>query len=112
MSEDSLLVERVRQGEKAAFAALVENYQTPVYNLAYRMLGNAGEAEDATQEAFLRAYARLGSYNNTKPFKSWLFAIASHHCSDKCDCPILWVEYSKNPSFWKRIPGNQADMGK
>ncbi len=83
MSEDSLLVERVRHGEKAAFATLVESYQKPVYNLAYRMLGNAGEAEDATQEAFLRAYARLGSYNNTKPFKTWLFAIASHHCIDR-----------------------------
>lgn len=83
MSEDSLLVERVRQGDKAAFSALVESYQTPVYNLAYRMLGNADEAEDATQESFLRAYTRLGSYNNTKPFKTWLFAIAAHHCIDR-----------------------------
>jgi RNA polymerase sigma-70 factor (ECF subfamily) len=60
----------------------VEAYQAPVYNLAYRMLGNAAEAEDAAQETFIRAYTRLGTYDPARKFSSWLLAIASHYCID------------------------------
>lgn len=70
-------------GDRTAFGQLVEAYQSPVYNLAYRMLGNPQEAEDAAQEAFLRAYANLASYDPTRKFSSWLFSIASHHCIDR-----------------------------
>jgi RNA polymerase sigma-70 factor (ECF subfamily) len=55
----------------------------PVYNLAYRMLGDAREAEDAAQETFLRAYTRLATYKIDKKFSSWLLAIDSHHCIDR-----------------------------
>ena len=58
-------------------------YQTPIFNLAYRMLGDAAEAEDAAQEAFLRAYTGLATYDTRRPFKTWLFSIASHHCIDR-----------------------------
>ena len=49
------VIDQVRQGSEEAFTALVEAYQRPVYNLCYRMLGNAEEAEDAAQETFWRA---------------------------------------------------------
>ena len=55
MLEDRVLVQQAQQGDKGAFAQIVERYQTPVYNLAYRMLGNPNDAEDAAQETFLRA---------------------------------------------------------
>ena len=55
----------------------------PVYNLCYRMLGEAGEAEDATQEAFLRAHTHLRRYDMKRPFKTWLMSIASNHCIDR-----------------------------
>jgi RNA polymerase sigma-70 factor (ECF subfamily) len=58
-------------------------YQTPVYNLCYRMLGNAAEAEEAAQETFLRAYTHLRSYDPQRPFRSWLLSIASHYCIDR-----------------------------
>ena len=54
----------------------------PVYNLAYRMLGNVAEAQDATQESFIRAYTRLHTYDPARKFSSWLLAIASHYCID------------------------------
>jgi RNA polymerase sigma-70 factor (ECF subfamily) len=54
--EEIAWIQRARAGDQEAFARLVEAYQTPVYNLAYRMLGNAVEAEDAAQETFLKAY--------------------------------------------------------
>jgi len=59
-------------GDQEAFARLVESHQAAVYNLAYRMLGNAGDAEDAAQETFLRAYSRLRSYDPARKFSSWL----------------------------------------
>ena len=82
MTEQEYLA-RARAGDEAAFTPLVETYQTAVYNLCYRMLGDAHEAEDAAQEAFLRAYAQLRRYDPTRSFKTWLFSIASHHCIDR-----------------------------
>ena len=76
-------VRRARAGDETAFTALVETYQTAIYNLCYRMLGEAGEAEDAAQETFLRAYTQLSSYDPTRSFKTWLFSIANHHCIDR-----------------------------
>src|SRR6185503_638894 len=74
---------RARAGDEGAFGQLVEAYQTPIYNLCYRMLGEAGEAEDAAQETFLRAYSQLTSYDPHRSFKTWLFSIANHHCIDR-----------------------------
>jgi RNA polymerase sigma-70 factor (ECF subfamily) len=75
-------VQQARAGDRAAFSSLVESYRTPVYNLAYRMLGSVTEAEDAAQECFIRAYTRLHTYDPARKFSSWLLAIASHYCID------------------------------
>ena len=63
-------VQKALAGDQEAFARLVENYQAAVHNLAYRMLGNAGDAEDAAQETFIRAYSRLRSYDPARKFSS------------------------------------------
>lgn len=76
-------MERARRGDRAAFARLVEAYQGPVYNLAYRMLGNSTDAEDATQETFIRMYAKLHTYQPDKKLASWVLSIASHYCIDR-----------------------------
>jgi RNA polymerase sigma-70 factor (ECF subfamily) len=70
------------QGDQQAFGQLVTRYQRQVYNLAYRLLNNAEDAEDATQEAFLRAYAALPSFQLGRKFSSWLLTIASNLCID------------------------------
>jgi RNA polymerase sigma-70 factor (ECF subfamily) len=81
-----------------AFAALVEAYQRPIYNLCYRMLGDPGEAEDAAQEAFLRAYSQLHRYDPGRSFKTWLFAIASHHCIDRLRRRrVTWLGIDEEP---------------
>lgn len=72
-----------KQGDADAFVHLVEMYQRPVFNLCYRMLANAEDAEDAAQETFLRAYRSLRSYDESRPFLTWLLSIAAHHCIDK-----------------------------
>lgn len=71
-----------QQGDAEAFAMLVKAYQVPVYNLCYRMLGEAGEAEDAAQETFMRAYRGLSHYDAERSFATWLLSIASHYCID------------------------------
>lgn len=70
-------------GDQEAFAELVYAYQDAVYNLCYRMLGERTEAEDAAQEAFLRAYMNLGRYDSCRSFKTWVLSIASNHCIDR-----------------------------
>jgi RNA polymerase sigma-70 factor (ECF subfamily) len=81
--EELEMIHGALSGDHAAFTALMETYQTPVFNLCYRMLGDRCEAEDAAQEAFLRAYSRLRSYDPARPFKTWLFSIAAHYCIDR-----------------------------
>ena len=82
MEEEKVWIQRALIGDQEAFACLVGAYQTAVYSLAHRMLGNATEAEDAAQETFIRAYTRLKTYDSERKFSSWLLAIASHHCID------------------------------
>jgi len=77
------LLEAARAGDQNAFAELVRTHQHAVYNLAYRMLGNRVEAEDAAQETFLRAYTNLERYDMDRPFRTWLLAITSNFCIDR-----------------------------
>jgi RNA polymerase sigma-70 factor, ECF subfamily len=81
-SDESSILVKAGQGDPAAFSQLVELYQRPVYNLCYRMLGSAEDAEDAAQETFLRAYKSLRHYDRERPFSTWLLSIAAHHCID------------------------------
>lgn len=83
MTDEAESIHRARAGDQAAFGRLMVAYQAPVYNLAYRLLGNSAEAEDAAQEAFIRAYTHLRSYDPTRPFSSWLLSITSHYCIDR-----------------------------
>jgi RNA polymerase sigma-70 factor (ECF subfamily) len=87
-------------GDRRAFSRLVETYQTPLYNLCYRMLGNPHDAEEAAQEAFLRAYTWLDSYDPARPFKTWLFAIADHYCIDRLRRRRLtWLSLDDEPAL-------------
>jgi RNA polymerase sigma-70 factor, ECF subfamily len=82
LNEELIWLEQAQKGDKAAFGKLIEAYQTPVYNLAYRMLNNSGEAEEAAQEAFIRAYTRLATYNPAHKFSTWMLSITSNYCID------------------------------
>src|SRR5258708_30625650 len=71
-SSDRALVLRVRGGDSDAFGDLVQRYQTSVYNVCFRLLGEAGAAEDQAQEAFIRAYQRLDQFDAERPFGPWV----------------------------------------
>lgn len=76
--EDEDAVDRVLQGDTAAFAAIVRRWQGPLLNLAWRFCRDRGRAEDMAQEAFLRAFRRLASWRRDAAFSTWLFALATN----------------------------------
>lgn len=80
---DVELVNLTLAGQQEAFALLVERYKDAVQNLAYRMLSNITEAEDITQEVFVRAYTQLATYKPAHKFSTWLLSIASHLAIDQ-----------------------------
>ncbi|MCP4362479.1 MAG: sigma-70 family RNA polymerase sigma factor [Chloroflexi bacterium] len=82
-NNEQIWLERAREGDKAAFGKIIDAYQRPVFNLAYRMLSNANEAEEAAQEAFIRAYTRLDSYDPKRKFSTWMLSITSNYCIDQ-----------------------------
>lgn len=79
---DRMAVEQALRGNQAAFADLVTRYQSAVFNMAYRMLGDPTEAEDAAQEVFVRAWNQLHTFQMDRRFSTWLLSIASHYCID------------------------------
>jgi RNA polymerase sigma-70 factor (ECF subfamily) len=82
--EEHILVERYLRGDRDAFAALMDRYQTPLYQFAWRILGDAALAQDATQEAFARAWIKRARYR-ARPgarFSTWLFQLARHAALD------------------------------
>ena len=73
--EDAILVERLKDGDLAAFAELITRYQDRLYNAQLRMVGHAEDARDLTQETFLRAVSAMASFDGRSQLYTWLFRI-------------------------------------
>jgi RNA polymerase sigma-70 factor, ECF subfamily len=74
---------QVLKGDQDAYGEIVELYKDKVYQISYRMLGNRHEAEDIAQEAFIRAFINIHSFNIDLKFSTWLFRIATNLCIDR-----------------------------
>jgi RNA polymerase sigma-70 factor (ECF subfamily) len=77
---DAALMLRVKRGDRAAFAELVEKYKQPVMNFIFRTLRDEAEAEDLAQNVFLQTYKSARRYRQTAKFSTWLFTIARNLC--------------------------------
>jgi len=77
---DAALMLRVKRGDRAAFAELVEKFKQPLFNFIYRTLRDETEAEDVAQNVFLQVYKSRARYERTAKFSTWLFTIARNLC--------------------------------
>ena len=75
-SRENVLIMRCMRGDRQALGDLIKDYERPIYNAAYRILGNPDDAADVTQTVFLRAFERLDQYNPEYKFFSWIYRIA------------------------------------
>lgn len=83
---DALINKRIKQvlkGDQNVYEDIVNLYQHKLYQVCYRMLGSKEEAEDITQEAFVRAYINLHSFDQKRKFSTWLYRIATNLCIDR-----------------------------
>jgi RNA polymerase sigma-70 factor, ECF subfamily len=77
---DRELIQRARRGDAEAFGELVTRYQVSVFNVCYRILHERAEAEDMTQETFIRAQERLDIFDDERPFHPWIRRVAANVC--------------------------------
>jgi len=76
------LIARAKRGDRQAFGELVRSHREGVINVVYRMCGDANLAEDAAQEAFIRAWQHLPGYRPRSPFRNWVYRIAVNAARD------------------------------
>src|SRR6202795_5336790 len=83
IESDAIAVERTLAGDRDAYRVLVERHSRNVFRLAYRMTGNQHDAEEVVQEAFLRAYQKLGQFAARSNFGTWVYRIAANYAIDR-----------------------------
>jgi RNA polymerase sigma factor (sigma-70 family) len=76
--DERALIGRAREGDHAAYEALVREHEEAAFRVAYVILGSAADAEDVTQEAFVKAYRALGRFRSDAPFRPWLLRIVGN----------------------------------
>jgi RNA polymerase sigma-70 factor (ECF subfamily) len=81
--EDEVLVRAVQAGDEKAFEKIVRKYQKQIANIVYLTLGSRDDADDVTQEVFIRAYRSIARFTFDAPFFSWLYRIAMNLCIDE-----------------------------
>jgi RNA polymerase sigma-70 factor, ECF subfamily len=83
MDSDNALAARIRDGNDGALTELMDRYKRPILNFVYRLLGNASDADDVAQEAFVRAYQNIRKFSPGRArFSTWLFQIARNAAID------------------------------
>jgi RNA polymerase sigma-70 factor (ECF subfamily) len=100
---DAELMLRVKEGDGASFGLLLEKHRTSVVHFLYRMVQNAGVAEELGQEVFLRVYRSRATYEPTAKFTTWLFRIATH-------LALNALRDNKNDRLLDRLDDDNADM--
>lgn len=102
MSDDRKLVRGCLAGEADALSAFVCRYQSAVFGLCFRMVAHLHDAEDITQEVFLRAFRNLRQWDSTRPLVPWLLTIAANRCR-------TWLANRKRREVPAEFPENVAD---
>lgn len=105
---DIALMERVKNGDDAAFEELVARHSQTIYKLAYRFLFDPQEAEDITQEVFLRVYRAAGTYTPKAKFSTWLYTITKNICFNELRKKKSVTVYSIEDEMLPELPSSDA----
>ncbi len=118
--EDRRLIKQARAGDQKAFEKLLKKYRNLVYHVMMRMVRNPQEAEDLCQEAFIKAFGALASFNEEFAFSTWLMKIATNNCIDflrkkklrtySIDEPIQYKEEKVQVELPDREPSPERQM--
>jgi len=100
---DNLLIEQCLKGQQSSFSELVNKYKSLVFNLSYRMTNNLEDAEDISQEVFIRVYKSLYNFNPRYKFSTWLYQVTLNLCRDR-------FRKGKIPSISLDTPPNEGDQ--
>jgi RNA polymerase sigma factor (sigma-70 family) len=104
---EKYLIGRLQEGDKESFTGLVDTYGNMVYTVCLRMLGTEVDAEEAAQEAFIKAYRYIGSFQAKSKFSTWLYRIAYNHCISEIRKKVKMID------LVEELPGdevNEADL--
>lgn len=102
-NRDNLLIEQCLKGQQSSFSELIDKYKNLVFNLAYRMTYNLQDAEDISQEVFIRVYKSLSNFNPRYKFSTWLYQVTLNFCRDR-------FRKGKIPSVSLDAPLNKDDQ--
>ncbi|MFH1455170.1 MAG: RNA polymerase sigma factor [bacterium] len=105
---DAELMKKVAQEDLIAFSELLKRYQSPLFNFNYRYLGNYDEAQDLTQEVFLRIYTSAKKYKPLAKFTTYLFKIARNLCLNKLKKRRFWLFSLDEPEKSAEIPASDS----
>jgi RNA polymerase sigma factor (sigma-70 family) len=104
---DEELMSRLKAGEGAALAQLMQRWEIPIKRFVFRIVGNAAEAEDLAQEVFLRVFTKRGMYRDGAKFSTWCFSIAANQSKNR----LRW--WRRRPSVsldaWSEVGGEVSD---
>lgn len=107
--DEGRLIEEVRSGNTEAFEYFVRQYQKKITRIAYRFLRDAGEADCAAQESFLRAYQNLGDFREGSTFETWLTRICINWCKDRLKRRRLVLFFHQAPAREEEDGGGLED---
>ena len=102
---DTELISKAIDGDQDAYAKLLKKYKGAIYSLIYKMVRNKQDTEDLVQEAFIKAFQSLSSFNDEYAFSTWLFKIATNNCID-----YLRKQKLKTLSIDKPIDAEDGDL--
>ena len=95
-AEDRLLIERLKKGQKETFRELVEKYKKPLYYYCFRLCRNHADAEDLSQEVFIKVYQRIEQFREEAKIQTWIYRIASNAFIDKKRRKVFMINESES----------------
>ncbi len=104
--DDLLLVNRLKKGDEVAFNLLFNKYRTLVYSICFRFSRNTADAQDLTQEIFVKVYRKINSYDSRAKFSTWLYRVTVNHCISfkRKEKTLPYSECVKDdPDFTKQV---------